>query len=138
MTVAADEAQGVPMAHNYDIFDGHAYSAEDVLDLQQYNGNLFFLLPFAENAQPSSVCRPAWNRLTLLPTPFSLPQFKVAHKGVGVYSEMWFTCPIVNRLKACTHCNSSSTGTVTPYSNIQKLVYGFAASKKQGEFYTSM
>ena len=81
MTVATDEAQGMPMAHNYDVFDGHAYFAEDVLDLQQYNGNLFFLLPFAENAQPSSVCRPAWNRLTLLPTPFSLPQFKVVHKG---------------------------------------------------------
>ena len=42
MTVAADEAHGMPMAHNYDVFDGHAYFAEDVLDLRQYNGNLFF------------------------------------------------------------------------------------------------
>ena len=46
MTVGADEAQGMPMAHNFDVFDGHAYFAEDVLNLQQHNGNLFFFFFF--------------------------------------------------------------------------------------------
>ena len=26
MTLAADEAQGMPMAQNYDVFDGNAYT----------------------------------------------------------------------------------------------------------------
>ena len=46
MTLAADEAQGMPMAHNYDVFDGHAYFTEDVLDLQQNTIEIFFLLLF--------------------------------------------------------------------------------------------
>ena len=39
MTVAAEEVRGMTMAHNDEVFNGHAYDTEDMCDLQQYNGN---------------------------------------------------------------------------------------------------
>ena len=122
------------MAHNYDVFDGHAYFAEDGLDLQQCNGNLFFS-SFFWLKMLSQVVFAGQNGIGLhsLQPHFPYP-IQSSAQGVGVYCEMRCTCPIVHRLKACTHCNSSNTGTVTPYSNIQKLVYGFAASKCKASF----
>ena len=46
MTLAADEAQGMPMAHNYDIFDGHAYLQRMCLICSNTMEIFFFLLFF--------------------------------------------------------------------------------------------